>query len=207
MRKTIVTAALLGGLLAGGAAPATAAPPEREKQSGTLTSLDTFTSGCTPEQGAGETCTGIGLFASTDTSGTGSVSVSIETYTLDEEGSFTPIRSEFGSVEGDPALSVSSDLSATLAPTTVLLHSYVCTDEGCEEGGRREVTVSASDSAVGPVRTGRERGTLKDGNCMYKWSFTSTSAEVAGTITVDGVTYDEAGAVSTGDYRSMSRCK
>ncbi len=206
MRKTILTAALLGGLLVGGAAPAAAAPPEREKQSGTFASLESFTSECTPEQEGGETCTSIFLYASTDTSGMGSVLLSIDTYMLDGEGLFTPISAEFGFIEG-AELTVSSDLSATLALTTVMLQSYICTEKGCEEGGSREVTVSASDTAIGPVGTGRERGMFKEGKCIYKWSFTSTSAEVAGTITLDGVTYDEAGRVSTGDYRARSRCK
>lgn len=207
MHKTVFTAALLGGLLVGGAAPAAAAPPEREKQSGTFTSLESLTSDCTSEPGGGETCTSIFLSASTHTSGTGSVSLSIETYTDDGEGGSTPISSEHGFVEGGSELAVTGDLSATLAPTTVVLQSYDCTDQGCEEGGTREVTVSASDTAVGPVGTSRERGTFKDGACTHKWSFTATSADVAGTITLDGVTYEEVGRVSTGDYRSMSRCK
>jgi hypothetical protein len=206
MRKTTLAVALLGGLLVGGAAPAAAAPPEREKQSGTVTSLESFTEECTQEQGGGQTCTGIFLSASTDTAGMEFVSLSIETYMRDGE-EFTPISSESGFAEGDAELTVNSDLSATLAPTTVTLESYDCTDEDCELSGSREVTVSASGTAIGPVGTSRERGMFKEGKCAYKWSFTPTSADAAGTITLDGVAYDVAGRVSTGDYRSMSRCK
>jgi hypothetical protein len=208
MRKTILTAALLGGLLVGGAAPAAAAPPEREKQSGSFASLYSNTEECTPAQEGGQTCTNIFLSASTDTSGMGYVSLSIETYALDGEGSYTPISFESGWVEGGSKLTVSNNLSATLAPTTVTLQSYNnCTPQGCGEGDSREVTVSATDTAVGPIGTGRQRGMFKDGNCMYKYSSTERSADVAGTITLDGVTYDETGRVSTGDYRAMSRCK
>ncbi len=206
MRNTTLTVALLGGLLVGGAAPATAAPPERVKQSGTSTSLESSTVECTAEQGGGETCTSIVLSAGTDTAGMDSVSLSIETYMRDGE-EYTPISSEYGFVEGGAELTVGSDLSATLAPTIVTLESYDCTDESCEEAGSREVTVSASGTAVGPAATSRERGKFKEGTCTYKWSSTSTSAEVAGTITLDGVTHHAAGPVSTGDYRLMSRCK
>lgn len=204
MRRAVLTAALLGGLLVGGAAPAAAATPEREKQSGSFTHLESYTSECTPQPAGGETCTSIFLFASTDTSGMGSVSLTIDTYLIDGDGDYIPIGFESGFVEGSD-LTVGSDLSATLAPTTLTLQS--CTDEGCEGAGSREVTVSASDAPTGPVRTSRERGKFKEDGCMYKWSSTSRSAEVAGTITLDGVTYDEIGQVSTGDYRFMSRCK
>jgi hypothetical protein len=207
MRRTVLTAALLGGLLVGGAAPATAAPPEREKQSGNYTALESFTSECTPEPTGGETCTNIFLYASTDTSGMDSVSLTIDTYSIDGDGVYTPIDFASGFVEGGSELTVTSDLSATLAPTTVVLETFECTEAGCDLVDSREVTVSASDTRTGPIGKGRDRGTFRDGSCMYKWSNTYTSAEVAGTITLDGVTYDEVGSVRTGDYRVMSLCK
>lgn len=205
MRKALVVAASISGLLLTTAAPAAAAAPVREKDSGNFSSLNSSTSECNPE-GAGQTCTDIFLFASTDTSGQGYVSLNIETYSVSEQGEFTHISSEFGFSEG-ASLTVTSDFDAMLAETRMTLQTFTCTPESCEEEVSREVVVSASDTAVGPAFTSRQRGTFRDGTCTFRFSSTLTGAPVEGTITIDGVTYDETGTAEVGKYRVMQRCK
>jgi hypothetical protein len=51
------------------------------------------------------------------------------------------------------------------------------------------------------------RGSFKDGNCTFRFSFTGQRAEVAGTMTIDGSTLAEQGNASTEDYRVSERCR
>jgi hypothetical protein len=102
----------------------------------------------------------------------------------------------------DSALTVSGDLSVTLAPTDIVLFS--CNQRTCVEGDT--VTVSASDDAVGPVTTATGRVTVKDGTCTYRISFSDTSAEIAGTMTVDGETLDQTGFVTVSDQTTTTIC-
>lgn len=205
MRKTLL-AVVLSVLVLGVAAPASAAPPVREKQSGTYASLYSFSSNCTTDRGR-TVCTDINLSASTDPTGVTFVCVSIDSYAVNRDR-YTSISSESGCTETTAGvLQISDSMSATLAATTVNVVSYNCNrGRDCQAGGSRDVTVSASDTAVGPVSSSSGRGTFTDGNCTYRYSFTASSAEVAGTITLDGVTYDESGYAEKGDYVTTSRC-
>jgi hypothetical protein len=208
MRKSVLAAALLSGFIVVGATPATAAAPEREKRSGDFTSLFSGTNDCiSNETGAGQTCTDIFLSARTDTSGQGSVEFNIQTYSISEDGDFTPIGSEYGFSTQDVVLTVTEELDATLAPTAITLQAVTCTPQGCQHGGSREVLVSAADSAVGPAVQRRERGSFREGKCTYRYTRTSTSAPVEGTITIDGVTYLETGSAEFGQYRVTQSCK
>lgn len=50
------------------------------------------------------------------------------------------------------------------------------------------------------------RGTSNDGTCTYRYSFTDLSAELAGTMTIDGVTMDQWGWGSLSQYSVTTRC-
>jgi hypothetical protein len=56
------------------------------------------------------------------------------------------------------------------------------------------------------VSSGSSRGTFTDGDCTYRYTATSSYAEVAGTITLDGVVYDEQGFADTSVYKVTTRC-
>lgn len=204
MRRAMFTSVMMTGLVLGTAAPAVAAPPEMEKQSGSYESLYSFSSSCT--SGSRSVCTDISLSASTDTSGFGETCVTIDTYSVNR-GRYTPISSESGCTAGADTLTVRDDLTAVLARTTVTLESYDCGRQDCVVSGSRDVVVSAQDKPVGPVSTATGRGTFTSDGCVFRFSYSETFAEVAGTITLDGVTYDESGSVNKGDYRTTSRCK
>ena len=113
------------------------------------------------------------------------------------------VSQESGCTETSPgALTVTGDFTATLAPTTITFAS--CDRRGCTEG--RTVTVSAQDSAVGPVFTETGRGTFSDGACTSRYSFASQSAQVAGTLTVDGATQQQSGFAGISQFKVTTRC-
>ncbi len=188
-----------------GAAPAAAAPV---KESGTSSFLVSETTGQCTQKG---TCTDIFLEAFTGTKEPGQVCLSISTYRRTSDGGRTAITDESGCAEATgAALSVSSD-TATLQPTTLTLEAFSCQDDGeedealCSVTGRRDVTVAATDSANGPVTTSRDRERSTTGKCRFSYRSTTTSAPMAGTITVDGTTYVEVGRAGTTSYRLTSR--
>ena len=175
------------------AAPVAAAPPMRE--SGTQQSLSSVATTC-----SGATCTDTIVDAFTVDSETLVVCLSSYTYNV-RTGRL--VSQESGCTETSPgALTVTSDFTATLAPTAVTVAS--CDQRGCTEG--RTVTVSAQDSAVGPVFSETGRGTSSDGTCTYRYRFSSQSAQVAGTLTVDGVTQPQSGFASISEFTVSSRC-
>jgi hypothetical protein len=204
MRRIFSTLVVMGGLVMGAAIPAAAAPPMKE--SGTSSTLYSYTTSCEAVKGR-TVCTDIFLDAYTDTSGSSQVCVSVEQYAVGSRRSGS-ISSESGCTEVDPsAITVTSSLNATVSNTTVTLQSYNCDRQGeCTVTGTRDVTVSASDQPVGPISSGTSRGTFTDGDCTYRYTSTSTSAEVAGTITLDGATYDEQGFADTSVYKVSTRC-
>jgi hypothetical protein len=129
------------------------------------------------------------------------VCLSTATYVLNRDR-FNLRSQEYGCTEVPAsALSLTSDLTATLASTTVTL-----TSEG-RRSQSREVTVSAHDEAVGPVRTSSGRGSFRDGTCTYRYSYTERSAEVAGTITIDGTPLQESGFAAVGESTFSERCR
>ena len=200
MRRALLTTLALGGMLVGTAAPAAAAPPERMKESGSFAYLSSTTGDCR-EQGANRTtCSDITLDASTTSQGT-VVCVNTATYALDANRERFKLRSsESGCTEVDAStLTVTDRLVATLAPTTVTL-------EG-RGSATRQVTVSAQDSPIGPIGTSAGRGTFTDGTCTFRYSYTEQSAEVAGTITLDGTTFHESGFAGSGENTVTQRCK
>ena len=101
------------------------------------------------------------------------------------------------------SFTITSGLVATLGPTSIDL--VLCDVNSCT--ATRTVIVSASDSPIGPITTTSGRTTTKDGVCTTKTKFTDSSADVAGTYTVDGTTTDETGFVSTHHETSKTTCR
>lgn len=196
-----MTTLALGAMVVGAAAPASAAPPERMKQSGTFANLFSFTEDCREQGGSRTVCTNLSLQAFTIEDGRVVVCLDSSTFVLNRDR-FTLRDQESGCTEV-PAdtLTVTDGLVATLDATTITL-----TGDG-RRGGTREVTVSAQDSPIGPISTSSGRGSFKDGTCTFRFSFTERSAEVAGTITVDGTTFQESGFASVGSSTVTQSCR
>jgi hypothetical protein len=194
MRRLLISFTALPILVLALAAPAAAAPPLRE--SGTQASFFSFNTIC-----SGATCTDTYVDAFNIDSETLVVCLSSYTYNV-HTGRL--VSQESGCIETSPeALTISSDFTVTLAETAITL--FDCNRHACTEGDT--LTVSAQDSAVGPVFTDSGRGTSSDGTCTYRYSFSSESAEVAGTMTIDGVTLEQSGFASISQFTVSSRCR
>ena len=201
MRRALLTMLSIAGFVLVAAVPAAAAPPERFRESGSYEYLYSVSEDCRQQGGERSVCSNVTVDAFTISEDLVAVCVSTATYVFQRER-FTLRSEEFGCTEVDSsALTVTDGLVATLAPTTVTLSS-----EG-RRGGSREVTVSAQDSPIGDIATVSGRSSFRDGNCTYRSSFTERSAEVEGTVTIDGVTLEEFGFAATGESTTSVRCR
>jgi len=175
------------------AAPASAA--ERVRESGTFHSFSSGSFVC-----SGNTCTD--TFVDAFSIGNDTLVVCFNEFTYN-------VRTGRGTSEGgctetvESALTISDDFTVTLAPTAVTLFS--CNQRRCTEGDT--VTVSAADEAVGPIQTVTGRVTIKDGTCTIRISFSDRFAEVAGTMTIDGVTIDQQGFASVSEQTMTTTCR
>jgi hypothetical protein len=104
---------------------------------------------------------------------------------------------------GTSSFAITSGLVATLGPTSIGLE--LCDNNGCTP--TRTVVVSASDSPTGPITTSSGKSTTKDGFCTTKTKFTDSSADVAGTYTVDGTTTNETGFAEIHHETSKTTCR
>jgi hypothetical protein len=192
-RKILVPFVAVPVLLLAMAVPTLAAPPLKE--SGTQLSFSSYAYDC-----SGATCTETGLNAYVVDSETLEVCLDITTFNW-RNNRF--VSGESGCTSTDPsALDITAAFSVTLDDTSITL--FDCNRRGCTEG--RTVTVSAQDSAVGPVFSESSRGTFSDGTCTYRYSSSSQSAEVAGTMWIDGAAVDQSGYASISEFSVMSRC-
>lgn len=192
-RRFIVPFVAVPVLLLAMAAPTLAAPPLKE--SGTQQSLNSYAFEC-----SGATCTATSLYAYVLDAETLEVCLDITTFNW-RTNRF--VSGEFGCTWTDPsALDITAEFDVSLAETSITLSD--CNRRGCTES--RTVTVSAQDGAVGPVFSESSRGTFSDGTCTYRFSSSSESAEVAGTMWIDGVAVDQSGSASISQYSVTSRC-
>lgn len=192
-RKFFVPFFAVPVLLLAMAAPTLAAPPLKE--SGTQQSFNSYAYEC-----SGATCTQTALYAYVLDAETLEVCLDITTFNW-RNGRF--MSGEFGCTWTDPsALTITSAFDVTLADTTITL--FDCNRRSCTES--RTVTVSAQDSAVGPVFSESSRGTFSDGTCTYRYRSSSESAEIAGTMWIDGTPVDQWGYASISQYSVTSRC-
>jgi len=200
MRRFVVPVIVVPMLLLALAAPALAAPPLKE--SGTSMSFFSGSTVCT--EGDSQTCTDTFIQAFSIDANTIVVCLDEITYST-RTGRL--VSQESGCTEtSSTALTFSADFTVTLSDTSVTVSEITCGPRGCRESGTRTVTVSALDTAVGPILTSTGRGTFDDGTCTFRFSSTDQSAEIAGTMTIDGVTMDESGFGSVSEFKVSTRC-
>ena len=176
------------------AAPASAA--ERVRESGTFYQFSSGSFVC-----SGNTCTD--TFVDAFSIGNDTLLVCYNTFTYNARTGRS-VSSEGGCAEtGDSALRISSNFTVTLAPTDIPVFS--CNQRRCTEVGT--VTVSATDTPIGPVQTATGRVTIKDGTCTIRISFTDRFAQVGGTMTIDGVSIDQTGFAVESDQTMTTTCR
>jgi hypothetical protein len=135
---------------------------------------------------------------------TGNSFTCLELYTFSITGRRGSFISDLYGCAPTTGLTVGSDYSVTLAPADISLQTCAA-HKPC--GGSTIVTVSASDSVVGDVATTTSRSTTVVGGCTYRTTTTDTSAELAGTITVNGSSSDAQGFLDIFDSTTTVHCK
>lgn len=176
------------------AAPVSAA--ERVKESGTFHSFFSGSFVC-----SGNTCTD--TFIDAFSIGDDTLVVCFNKFVFNARTGRS-ISSEGGCTEtSESALTISSGFSVRLAPTDVTL--FNCNQRRCTEGDT--VTVSAADEAAGPIATVTGRVTIKEGTCTIRISFSDRFAQVAGTMTIDGVTLDQTGSATESNQTTATTCR
>ncbi|MBA2380914.1 MAG: hypothetical protein H0V73_02280 [Chloroflexi bacterium] len=210
MRRIVLALFAVMALLLTFVAPVAAdtGPSGPFRESGTSKYLSSQSLDCTPSH-ARTTCTetGVDVFSVSPTEVV--VCVSTVTYTYsDRTGRGRLISQENGCSDPVAAstlnitLSKDNVLTATLASTSVTL--YECNRRSCTAS--RTVTVSASDSG-GPAGTFTNRGSFKDGTCTYRYSESGYTADVSGTLTIDGTTLAEGGWAQQSEFKVSSTCR
>jgi len=153
--------------------------------------------------GGRQVCTDTNLFVFSNEDGSAAPPcLEIFTYSISTNGRFTQISDEFGCASSGTA-AIGADLSVALGPTQIPLDS--CNKRTCTSS--RTVTVSASDSPTGPISTTVTRSTTRSGSCTTKMTTTDQSAELAGTMTIDGTVLDQTGFVDVFTSTSITHCK
>ena len=179
-------------------------PVAADTTPGNGTFFGSFTTSCSTSGGR-QVCTDTNVSVGPNEDGTtSSACLDIFTYSFSSNGRFTFISDQFGCADG-AGLTVGSDLSVTLAPTDIFLATCKAHKRSCT--GAAIVTVSASDSVVGDIATTVTRSTTKVGSCTFRTTVTETSAQMAGTLTIDSTTLNEDGFISIVDQTSTEHCK
>jgi len=170
---------------------------------GSGTNFFSFSSPC-PPSGARQVCTDTNLQVFTDETGASQTCLDLYTYSFSSTGRFTFISDRFGCAPTG-SLTIGSDYSVTLGSTVIPLQTCAAHKRQCT--GSTNVTVSASDSVVGDVTTTTTRSTSVSGNCTTKTTTTETSANLSGTITIDGSTSNQDGFLDIFKVTFTIRCK
>jgi hypothetical protein len=168
---------------------------------GNGTFFSSFSTTCSTSA-ARQVCTDTNLQVGPDEAGNPTTCLDLFTYSVTSRR-FTFVSEQLGCVP-TTGFTVGSDYSVTLAPTDISLQTCGAHKQ-CS--GATIVTVSASDSVVGDVATTTTRSTTVVGGCTYRTTATDTSAELAGTITVNGSSTDEQGFLDILDSTTTIRCK
>lgn len=166
------------------------------------TYFSSFSETCS-STGGRQVCTATSLSAYPD--GGMQTCLDMFTYSISPNGRQTFISDRYGCAPTAGALTVGSDYSVTLAPTDISLQTCAAHKRECT--GSTTVTVSATDVLVGDVTQTTTRSTTVDGNCTYKSTIKDTSAQLAGTLTIDGSSLDESGSLDIFDVNETVRCK
>lgn len=98
--------------------------------------------------------------------------------------------------------------SATLAPTTITLSQWICTDKTtCEQGPSRDVTVQGTWTGDGPTTYNKYHFTGDDDFCRYNESGKVFDRGATFVGSVDGTNLDQAYAsITDGKSTFRSRC-
>jgi hypothetical protein len=169
---------------------------------GSGTNFSSFSTTCSTS-GARQVCTDTNLSVFVDETGS-QTCLDLFTYSFSSTGRFTFISDRFGCAPTG-SLTIGSDYSATLGSTVVPLQTCAAHKRQCT--GSTNVTVSASDSVVGAITTTTTRSTSVSGNCTTKTTTTETSANLTGTITIDGSTSNQDGFLDIFKVTFTIRCK
>lgn len=200
-RRLLVPLFVVPALLAMLTVPALAAPPYRE--SGTYESFGSSAETCTT--GPGAECSYTSL--SVNSYDPDNIEVCLYTATYPVSRGAPSYSEGYGcTVVDDSALTITSDFSFILAPTDIEFFEYSCQARRCTETFEI-VTVSAEDSAIGPISTSSGRGSFTEGNCTSRYSYTDQWAELAGTMTIDGETMEQWGSGYVTEATSSTRCR
>jgi hypothetical protein len=170
---------------------------------GSGTNFFSFSTTCATS-GARQVCTDTNPSVFTDETGATQPCLDLFTYSFSSNGRFTFISDRFGCAASG-SLTVGSDYSATLGSTVIPLQTCAAHKRQCT--GSTNVTVSASDSVVGDITTTTTRSTSVSGNCTTKTTTTETSANLTGTITIDGSTSNQDGFLDIFKVTFTIRCK
>ena len=210
-RPALTTVAVLATLLAWTApvaAGATGSKPVREpstRESSTMKNVDGHSTECAAQE-ADSICTETSINAYSLNPTDVLVCVYTDTY-RESTGRGVVIGNESGCSEVIPASSLRivasrDQLTATLLATQLTL--YDCSQQGCP--ATRTVTVSAS-YAGGPLERFAGRGVVKDRECTVRNSESSVSANVSGTLIVDGRAMAQEGWASQTEFTINRRCR
>lgn len=193
-RRLIIPFLAVPILLLAIAAPALGAPPLKE--SGTQLNFESYAYTC-----SGATCTQTAVYAYSQDSAALEVCLEVTTFNWRNN---RMVSGEFGCTSTDPsALLITTDFTVTLSETSILLSD--CNRQGCTVS--RTAIVSAEDSAVGPVRSESSRGSFSDGTCTYRYASSSQSAELVGTMWIDGSAVEQSGFAAISEFTVVSRCQ
>ena len=67
--------------------------------------------------------------------------------------------------------------------------------------------MSAHDTPTGPVSTTTSRSTTKSGGCTTRTTTTDTFADLTGTMTIYGTSFDQTGSIDVFTSTSTTHCK
>jgi len=153
--------------------------------------------------GSRQVCTDRNLFVSSNEDGSdGPPCLEVFQYSTTSNGKFSVISDEFGCATSG-TMTVGTDLSVTVPASQITLDS--CGRRTCTTS--RTVTVSASDTPTSPISTTTSRSTTKSGGCTTRTTTTDTFADLAGTMTIDGTSFDQTGSIDVFTSTSTTHCK
>ena len=170
---------------------------------GSGTNFFSFSTTCSTSGGR-QVCTDTNLQVFVDETGASQTCLDLQTYSFSSTGRFTFISDRFGCASTG-SLTIGSNYSVTLGSTVIPLQTCAAHKRQCT--GSTNVTVSASDSVVGAVTTTTTRSTSVSGNCTTRTTTTDTSANLTGTITIEGSTSNQDGFLDIVKVTLTIRCK
>ena len=222
LRATAAAAAVIGRLVVS-VAPVAAAttPPGTTSYSQSGSSAEAFSSSCTSNGDATQTCSDQQIYVFTgkmtdSLSGkthSSQVCASLAHYTYSElTGDFVGTPSfEQGCRVDVPTGTIKIDAKlhwATLVATHVSIEDEACQKFGCDPGSARDIVVSASWAGFGPLMVSKSHSSSNDGTCRSNESFkgSNRSAVVIGSLDGQDIIGDASGNLFSGRYSFQSRC-